>query len=229
MTSKLVSAIIPVFNGEQYLTQAIHSVLAQSYAPVELIVVDDGSTDASGARAEAFPAVRVVRRPHEGLAAALNDGIRHAGGDMLAFLDADDRWLSHKLEAQVAALEIDPGLDMAFTFCRQFTSHGGEEGDAEVILGIQPGISRPGLLIRRESFLRVGDFVEDGDKHDFLDWYARSLEQKLRSLVLEEVLFERRIHARNMGRLLRVEQRARYLASLREVLTRRRHQSETEH
>jgi glycosyltransferase involved in cell wall biosynthesis len=225
--SKLVSAIIPVFNGAPYLAQAIHSVLAQSYAPVELIVVDDGSTDASGALAEGFPEVRVVRRSHKGLAAALNDGVCHAGGDMLAFLDADDRWLPHKLSAQVALLEKEPALDMTFAFCRQFTGHAGEEGEAEVTLGIQPGISRPGMLIRRESFLRVGDFVEDGGKHDFLDWYARSLEQRLVSHVLEEVLFERRIHAHNMGRLLREEQRARYLASLREVLTRRRRQSET--
>lgn len=100
----LVSVIVPTFNRRPYLQQCIDSILAQTYQPVELIVVDDGSTDETGhfVTERYAQKVRYVPMSHTGLpAAARNKGIREAKGDYLAFCDSDDFWLPTKLETQV--------------------------------------------------------------------------------------------------------------------------------
>ena len=104
-----VSAIIPVYNGATYLAEAIESVLAQTYPPLEVIVADDGSTDDSAAVAARFaPAVQVFSQPNTGCGAARNLGVRHARGTHFAFLDADDDWMPGFLEKCVTFLEAHP-------------------------------------------------------------------------------------------------------------------------
>src|SRR5207245_10700422 len=108
MAHARVSAIIPVFNGERYLAEAIESVLAQTSPASEIVVVDDGSTDGSGAGAGRFgSAARLVFGGHAGAGAARNRGVAESTGELLAFLDADDIWPSDKLERQLAALFED--------------------------------------------------------------------------------------------------------------------------
>jgi glycosyltransferase involved in cell wall biosynthesis len=92
IVSSLVSVIIPCYNHGHYLGEAIESVLAQTYAHVEVVVVDDGSTDSTAEVAAAFPQVRYVYQHNQGLSAARNAGVRHSRGELLVFLDADD-WL----------------------------------------------------------------------------------------------------------------------------------------
>ncbi|MEW5943859.1 MAG: glycosyltransferase [Pseudomonadota bacterium] len=102
----LVSVIIPCYNGERFLREAIDSALAQTYSPVEIIVVDDGSTDGSAAIMASFgDRIRVVRQPNAGLPEARNVGIRSSQGAMLAFLDADDYWERDFLARMVEALD----------------------------------------------------------------------------------------------------------------------------
>ena len=103
-STPLVSVVIPTYNRASLVREAVASVLAQSYRPLELIVVDDGSTDATGDSLALRPEVRVLRQPHTGMPGqARNAGVRLARGEYLAFLDSDDLWLPHKLERQVAA------------------------------------------------------------------------------------------------------------------------------
>src|SRR5687768_9695612 len=119
----LVSVIVPVHQGERYLGEAVESVLAQTYAPIELIVVDDGSTDRSADIARGFgPVVRYVYQVNAGQSAARNHGVRLARGPLLAFLDDDDSWSPGKLALQVAALASDPCLEAVFGHVRQFVS-----------------------------------------------------------------------------------------------------------
>ncbi len=100
----LVSVVIPTYNRAHLVRAAVESVLAQTYRPLELIVVDDGSTDATGRVLAACGSVRVVRQTHTGMPGqARNAGARLARGEYLAFLDSDDLWLPQKLELQVAA------------------------------------------------------------------------------------------------------------------------------
>ncbi len=107
-TSKLISVIVPVYNGEEFLPEAIASIRAQAYAPLEIIVVDDGSTDRTAQVVQALGMdLRYIYQPNQGPAAARNQGLALARGELIAFLDADDLWPPHKLAHQVAALSAD--------------------------------------------------------------------------------------------------------------------------
>ena len=108
MADELVSVVIPVYNGERFLAQAIESVLGQTWREVEVIVVDDGSSDHSGEIARRFAPVRCLRQDNAGQAAARNRGAAAATGRFLAFLDADDLWLADKLERQLTAFRSAP-------------------------------------------------------------------------------------------------------------------------
>ena len=110
----LVSVIVPCYEQAPYLEEAIESVLAQTYAQVEVVVVDDGSPDNAARVAARFPGVRLVRQPNQGLAGARNTGIRESEGELLVFLDADDRLLPRALEAGVAELRNHPEAAFAF-------------------------------------------------------------------------------------------------------------------
>lgn len=106
MTGPLVSIVIPTFNRAATIVRAVESVLQQTYRPLELIVVDDGSTDGTSEVLQAYGnAIVYVRQDNAGPAAARNRGIRESQGELVAFLDSDDVWLATKLERQVAVLE----------------------------------------------------------------------------------------------------------------------------
>src|SRR5256714_4033410 len=121
--NRSVSVMIGVYNGPPYLPEAIESVLAQTHPASELIVVDDGSEDESGAIAESYgPPVRCIRQENGGMAAARNTAVREATGDYFAFLDADDRFRPDKLERQLAAFEDDPKLDIVYGYVTEFVS-----------------------------------------------------------------------------------------------------------
>jgi glycosyltransferase involved in cell wall biosynthesis len=112
----VISVIIPAYNVGRFVREAVDSALAQTFRDIEVIVVDDGSTDGS---LEALcdlhhPRLRVIREGHAGSAAARNAGLRLASGEMVAFLDADDRWAPQNLERQSAFLESHPEVDMTF-------------------------------------------------------------------------------------------------------------------
>jgi glycosyltransferase involved in cell wall biosynthesis len=112
----LVSVVVPCYNQAHYLGEAIESALAQTYRPLEIVVVDDGATDNTFEVATAYAEVRCVRQPNQGLAAARNAGLRRSRGEYVVFLDADDRLLPEALEIGGAVLDAHPGA--AFTVGR---------------------------------------------------------------------------------------------------------------
>jgi len=196
-----ISVIIPVYNCEKYLAEAIESVLAQTYRPLEVIVADDGSTDASADIARRFGvSVRYDFRHHEGLGATRNRGVNLARGNFISFLDADDLWLKEKLAHQTAAFSDDPQLDMVFGHVKQFHSPELDENTkANINLAdeIMSGPHAGTLLIKRESFFRVGQFDTNWRVGEFIDWYMKAIEAGLRSYTLPEVVMKRRLHGDN--------------------------------
>ena len=217
-----VTVIVPVYNGERFLAEALTSICQQDYEPLDVLVVDDGSTDGSAAVGAEFPAVQVLRKLHSGLAATLNHGIRHASAELLAFLDADDRWLSGKLARQVSEFQQRPELDMVFGHVQQFTVCCDATGAREIFSTPQPGYTKITLLARRTTFAHLGEFDETGDRHTFLEWYARAQQAKLQVVMVPEVLAERRIHETNYGLTNPTEQRRKYLSTLRAVIQQQR-------
>jgi glycosyltransferase involved in cell wall biosynthesis len=201
----LVSVIIPVYNYDRYLAEAIESVVRQTYQHLDVIVVDDGSTDQSGEVARSFAGrgVRYCHQVHAGIGPARNKGVELAQGDFLAFLDADDRWLLEKTERQIRAFESDPALEMVFGQAVQLQN--GPEWESAVkdkklgAAGMVPGMVPGTMLIKRPAFFRVGKFQGDWKVGEFIDWYARAVELQIHSLLLPDLLLWRRIHDSNQG------------------------------
>jgi len=201
----LVSVIIPVYNYDRYLGEAIESVLAQTYKHLEVIVVDDGSTDRSGEVAKSFAdrGVKYRYQANAGIGPARNKGVESAEGEFIAFLDADDRWPVEKLERQLNAFESDETLEMVFGHALQLQN--GPEWEAGVqeykasVAGMVPGMVPGTMLIKRDAFFRVGLFKGNLKVGEFIDWYARAVELKVRSLILPELFLWRRIHGANQG------------------------------
>lgn len=116
MSCPVVSVIIPTFNRAAWLPEAIDSVLAQDYPSIELIVVDDGSTDATSQIIQTYaPDLTFIPRPHRGVSAARNHGVAASQGELIAFLDSDDLWLPSKITAQVTLFEQSPQLQACYT------------------------------------------------------------------------------------------------------------------
>jgi glycosyltransferase involved in cell wall biosynthesis len=226
MTPPLISVMVGVYNAERYLAEAIDSVFAQSYRPLELIVVDDGSDDGSAEVARRYGATLTYAwQENAGNGSARNHAVRLASGELFAFLDADDRFVADKLARQFAALQADPTLDMVFGHVREFVSP--ELTDAQRAT-VRPPAPQPLpwpapnlMLIRRESFARVGPFSESVRVGVTVDWYARAAEAGLRSAMLPEVVLERRLHLTNNG-LRERDSRQQYLHVLKAALDRRR-------
>ena len=221
----LVSVMIGAYNAAPYLGEAIESVFAQDYEPIELVVVDDGSTDGTADVARSFDQVKVICQQNGGNGAARNRAVENASGELYAFLDADDRFTLGKLSLQKAALDADPGLDMVFGHVREFLS---PELDEETRAGLRPPAPEPMpwtapnlMLIRRESFRRVGPFTTAVRVGVTVDWFARAAEAGLRYTILPDVVLERRLHTQNNGLRERAS-RSQYLEVIRQAMERRR-------
>ncbi|MBN2083951.1 MAG: glycosyltransferase family 2 protein [Anaerolineales bacterium] len=226
MEPDLVSVIIPVYNGGRFLAEAIESVFAQSYRTVEVIVVDDGSTDDGAKVAQGYP-VRYYFQRHRGPGAARNLGIRRARGGFLSFLDADDVWMPGKTTGQMRMLADRPQLDAVFGWMEQFADGDAAPPKTRFIGTIMNGIHAGAMLVRSESFARVGLFAAGLRIGEFVDWYARASEAGFASAVLPEVVVRRRIHEGNLMRGGGVD-KSEYARILKTALDRRRSKDRSE-
>jgi glycosyltransferase involved in cell wall biosynthesis len=118
-TPPLVSVVVPCYNAAAFVRDTLDSIQKQTYAPVEIVAINDGSTDNTLQILEAYassdPRIRVVSQPNAGLPAARNSGIRQATGDLICFLDADDVFLPDKLARQVDYLMNNPAIDLVYS------------------------------------------------------------------------------------------------------------------
>lgn len=204
-----VSVVIPNFNYERFLPEAIRSVLAQTLEPFEIIVVDDGSSDSSVNVAKPFgPLVQVVEQQNRGVSYSRNVGARRASGKYVAFLDADDRWYPEKLQLQLDAL-LESGKLASQTGYRHISSEGrpGEFFPAPRRPSIEDSLfGRPSLslisstlLIDRQFLLSINGFDERfSTSADFHLGLKILHHDQLHSL--EECLTEYRVHRLSMHR-----------------------------
>lgn len=228
MTNPLrVSVIIPVYNGARYLPAAIDSVLSQTRSALEILVVDDGSTDGSAAIARGYrPPVRVIALPHGprgGAAVVRNAGVAAARGELLAFLDADDMWAADKLERQVEALTTRQ-VDLVFGMIQQFISPELDQAVKDQLVCPPepvPGYSPTALLIPRDTFLALGGFDPRLQVGEFVAWYLRAREAGRRETLLPSVVAYRRLHTTNQG-VLKRDARSEYVHIAKAALDRRR-------
>jgi len=194
----LASVIMPAYRAERFVCEAIESALAQDYGSVELIVVDDGSDDATAELAARYP-ITVLHQPHSGIAAARNTGVRATNGAYLAIHDADDTWPPDRLSAQIEYLEAEPDAGIVLGLAEVFTHPGEERFDQmSPLTRGRPVQGLPAtMLARREVFERVGEFDETLELGEDIDWLARAMDAGVKSVTLERVVLRRRVHATN--------------------------------
>jgi glycosyltransferase involved in cell wall biosynthesis len=227
MANPLVSVIISTCNRVDYLPEAIASARAQTYAPLELIVVDDGSTDATPALLDrlAQTGVRCLRQPNSGVAVARNRGVQATAGELIAFLDDDDLWLPDKLARQVAVLAQAPETAVVYGHAEQFVSPELDAADrahlAHLAGRVVPAPIATAMLVRRTAWAAIGPFDEALRVGVEMDWYARLCDLGLPKIMLDAVVYRRRLHRSNLNRATQGDQAER-LRVLKQVLDRRR-------
>lgn len=208
-----VSVVIPAYNSSRFIAEAVASVLTQTFADTEVIVVDDGSTDATGDIVARFPGVTCIRKPNGGASSARNFGVRMASGELIAFLDADDVWHPQKLAAQVRLMDLHPDCDLGYTL-RAEVAEGMDPGRALLeadgtvsharFEGLEAGFLNPFLctstvIVRRSAFDRVGGFDESLPIAEDVDFYLRVLVGRPAMLRLEAVSVYKRLVRGSLG------------------------------
>ncbi len=199
MADPVVSVIMAVRDGERYVAEALESVFAQTRLPDEVIVVDDGSEDGTADIVRRFP-VRLLSQGRQGVSAARNAGLDEARGDLIAFIDHDDRWLPRKVERQVAYLEERPDVDYALCWFRAFVEPGASRPPWVRDEHLTRGWTRlctPSLMTRKATVDVVGYFDTDLELGEDADWIARAHEAGMTRGLQDEVLLEYRLHDGN--------------------------------
>ena len=203
-----VSVIIPAFNAESFIVDAVRSVLDQTYRDLEVIVVDDGSTDGTLARLAVFgDRIRVHQQSNKGVAAARNAGVAAAQGGWIAFLDADDLWLPHKLERQLASasaamlytdrLNIGARGDLPEIQSAITPMHGGDV--FALLLGEGNFITNTSVMMRRDLFEQMGGFYTGLNGTEDWDLWIRIAERHEIGFV-DEPLVRYRFHPGGLSR-----------------------------
>lgn len=224
MTGPQVSVIVPAYNVARFLPAAIASIHSQRYQPLEILVIDDGSTDNTSEVAASFgSSIRYFRQANGGPASARNIGLREARGEILAFLDADDEWPADKLAIQMARLSAADAPDVVSGRIRYVFLSGALrpnyrfEGPDQTVAHIHLGAS----LWRRRALELVGPFDESLRMGEDQDWFLRARELGLKIVVMREVTLLYQHHDSNMTRGANADQ-LEFIAVIRKSLQRRR-------
>lgn len=222
-----ISCIVPVFNGERYIREALDSILGQTYRPLQVIVADDGSTDGTAAAVATYgDRVCYLRQANAGAAAARNLGLGAARGEYVAFLDADDLWHPDKLARQMARFEARPELDLCVSHGQNFWApelhtHAERLRD-HPRAGPLPAYVTGALLVRRALFAKVGSFDATLRHADQAEWFRRAADHGAVAELLPDVLLYRRIHAANLSHRAAPDSQAEFLRLAKTSLDRRR-------
>jgi glycosyltransferase involved in cell wall biosynthesis len=194
-----VSVILIARNGARYIAEALESVRQQSLPPLETVVIDGDSTDATAEIARGFPEVTVVAQRSTGIANAYNEGIDETRGELVAFISHDDRWLPDKLAMQVAYLHEHPDVMLCVTHVQHVLEGASPPPGfrTELLERPVPGMIMEALVVRRAVFDRVGRFDPAFAVSEDTDWFARVKDAGLTIGVLAESLVVKRVHDTN--------------------------------
>ena len=228
--SPFISVIVPAFNGARFLSEAVESVFCQGYNPLEIIIVDDGSTDDTAKVAMSLgEGIRYVYQRNSGPASARNTGLRMACGEIIGFLDVDDLWPAQKLEIQLTRLIEDPILDVVMGRIQYIKLPGAPdidiqfEGPENTLAHIHLGSG----LFKKSVFDEVGMFDESLLHWEDHDWFLRARELDVSIAILKEITLYYRVHAHNMSHNEDLGKRYMFKA-LKKSLDRRRGQGRGE-
>lgn len=234
MSVPLLSVLMPVFNAERYVAEAIESILAQTLRDFEFIIIDDGSTDRSPAILSEFARrdsrIRLLSQANTGHSVAMNEGLRRCRGELIARMDADDISRPERFERQVAFLRQHPEWVLVGCgllridadgdpLCEEILPESHERIEARLLAG-QGAICHPATMIRRRAMVEAGGYREAFHGAEDHDLWLR-LGERGRLANLSEVLFLSRIHQYNYAYVHEARSRQAVAAAVAEACTRR--------
>ena len=221
---KTVTAIITVYNGEKYITEAIESILNQTVTIDEIIVVDDGSTDETVKKVKAFSKenIIIISQKNQGQAKALNVGIIAAKSFYLTFLDADDVWLPNKTAIQLIEFDKYPELELCFGYIQEFISNELHITEKQKLICkefSQPAKMKQTMMIKKELFNKWGLFPEVPTM-DFIAWYAIVKKNIRCEMLIDTIVAKRRLHVNNISR--RIDKSSEIIETFKLILKQKR-------
>jgi len=227
MAPPLVSCLVPVYNGANYLAETLSNIVEQTWPALEIVVLDDGSSDDSAEIADSFgDPVRVVRAPHTGLSGARNQALAEAKADFIAYQDADDLWHPEKIARQMAAFDSSPDAGIVRCYAQNFwideIRHEADKLTEWQIVQPVVGYTMPACIVRRRVFDEVGRFNESMPINSDKEWHIRASDVGIHSVIVEEVLHYRRIHHSNLTRRAAETERETMIELVRKRLDRSR-------
>lgn len=217
--SPVISVVMSVYNGGQFLKAAVRSILDQSFKDFEFIIIDDGSTDDTAATVQSFkdPRIRLLRQSNQGLVAALNRGVSVAKAEFIARMDADDISLPDRLEAELAAMTANPKVAVVGTFFNYIDASSKKRGhtvtsptlpiDLKRSLYIVNPFGHGSTLIRKSAIMAAGGYSPDyGPTEDYELW--RRIAKDWELAIIPRVLYHYRINSQGISQLGQKEQHA---------------------
>lgn len=201
MGSAEISVIVPVYNAEAYIAEALDSILGQTHPPREIIVIDDGSTDGTQEVVSQYRnAVICLRQENRGPAAARNTGLERATGRLIAFLDADDLWPPDALAESSRVLQENPEIGVVLgrtRFLRRVDRpDAGAQWQDSLVARFYPQLGS--ALFRRAVFDEVGAFDAHLAYSEDIDWFIRARERGVHIHATERISLIHRLHSGNM-------------------------------
>jgi glycosyltransferase involved in cell wall biosynthesis len=212
MADTRLSVIIPAYNVEKYVVQAIRSVLEQSITDLEAIVINDGSTDDTAKRIREIddPRMRVINQSNSGISAARNAGIRMSSGTYIGFLDGDDIWLPQKAEKHLLLMQKDERIGVSYSYLAYISDDGKPTHNYYINKNRQPTaidlirrshIITSSAIVRKACFLQAGLFDENlRSCEDYEMWIRIALRTQYKALLLPEPLTRYRIRNNSLSK-----------------------------
>jgi glycosyltransferase involved in cell wall biosynthesis len=200
----LISVLIPTYNCGQFIKQAIDNVFAQQYENLEIIVVDDGSTDNTKEIIKNYPSIKYFYQQNSGISAARNLCLEHASGEYIAWLDADDYWLQGKLHAQVKYFREHSDCQIVFTKYENFFENEAVKSNPMAVREFELAKNAkhylPSALIKREIFDNFGNFNTELVTAEDVDLLYRLKSGGIAlNHLLDSIYHRRRLHETNIS------------------------------
>ncbi|AFZ15633.1 glycosyl transferase family 2 (plasmid) [Crinalium epipsammum PCC 9333] len=221
----LVSVVIPAYNCAKFLPETLDSVFAQTYRPIEVIVVDDGSTDHTVEIVRAYPDVCYFYQENQGVSVARNVAIAAAQGEFIAFLDGDDIWKPDKLSIQITYMLDNPNVGITGTKALNFLESGTEVPtwfEPQRDLGEPTVIIPSTLVVCKSVFTQIGDFSPTYRASEDTEWLCRAKDAQISIVTIPEILTLRRFHGSNLSWKMNSTRKYRMFKILKESIARQR-------
>ena len=199
----LISIMMPTYNNAKYIKQAIESIYAQNYDNIEIIVVDDGSTDTTKEILQQYKDIKYFYIGHKGISVARNTALENTKGEYIAFLDSDDYWLPNKLNTQMQYFKEHPDCEIVFTKYENFFENEklktNKRAMHEKMMEKFLKQYLPSSIIKKELFEKYGFFDENFSGVEDTEFLYRLLEKGVNiNHIIPEIFYVRRIHGQNV-------------------------------